>query len=65
MHILWMARKKAFLAFSCFSEGFASAEADSELSHRPLETLEEALSCIDMKNIYRRTMPSPGNRPLL
>ena len=29
---------KAFLAFSCFTEGFASAEATKGLSDRPLET---------------------------
>ena len=29
---------KAFLAFSCFTEGFASAEATRGLSDRPLET---------------------------
>ena len=35
---LWKARKKSSLAFLCFAEGFASAEATKGLSDRPLET---------------------------
>ena len=34
---LWQAGKKAFLAFSCFAESFASAEATRGLSARPLD----------------------------
>ena len=37
MHFLWMAREKAFLAFSCFAESFASVEATRGLSARPLD----------------------------
>ena len=35
---MWKARKKSSLAFLCFAEGFASAEATKGLSGRPLET---------------------------
>ena len=35
---LWKARKKSSLAFLCFAEGFASAEATKGLFGRPLET---------------------------
>ena len=31
-------KEKTFLTFSCFTEGFASAEATKGLSDRPLET---------------------------
>ena len=36
--ILVEGRGKTFLAFPCFAEGFASAEATKGLSDRPLET---------------------------
>ena len=47
--ILVEGRGKTFLAFPCFAEGFASAEATKGLSDRPLETfspiLVETLPC--------------------
>ena len=51
---MWKAREKSFLAFPCFAEGFASAEATKGLSDRPLETFGPFAAS---RNLYIKRFP--------
>ena len=47
-------KERAFLVFSCFIEGFASAEATKGLSDRPLETFGPFAAS---RNLYIKRFP--------